>query len=380
MPVFRVTEEDFEPLGRTSFEAESLREREDIQRRLRDRPEILEEGLYILAEEYGDWVESNRRIDLLALDSAGRLVVVELKRSDSDSLMDLQAIRYAAMVAEMTFQQATDAHRGYLERRGRDGTESASRIRQHITADDAEVSIDSTNPRVFLVSGSFSKELTTSVMWLNRIGMDITCIKLQPYRTADGLFVESSQVIPMPEVADYLVKLRNREEEEQQSQGRVASPTVETFVGGEQFLSAIDSARESQKGRLMSLYEWALSLQSDGLAELSTRSGSYNTVLRVRFPGSDQGLVNVFKNESGWGYLQFNGGVFDSRAPGTKARLEEIIGPGTIRPRSTLWEVPEGFLDALSAAYREAAGRLVTPIGTESIAESEQDQGLGEAN
>ena len=111
MPVFRVTEADFEPLERTSFEAEKLRERDDIQRRLRDRPKILEEGLFILAEEYGNWKESNRRIDLLALDRKGRLVVIELKRSDEDSLMDLQAIRYAAMVANMTLEQAVDAHR-----------------------------------------------------------------------------------------------------------------------------------------------------------------------------------------------------------------------------------------------------------------------------
>ena len=111
MPVYRVTDEDFEPLDKSSFEAEHLLEREDIQRRLRDRPEILEEGLFILAEEYSDWKESNRRIDLLALDRKGRLVVIELKRSDNNSLMELQAIRYAAMVADMTLEQAIDAHR-----------------------------------------------------------------------------------------------------------------------------------------------------------------------------------------------------------------------------------------------------------------------------
>jgi RecB family endonuclease NucS len=65
MPVYQVTKEDFEPLHRTSFEAEKLRERDDIQKRLRDRPDILEDGLYILAEEFGNWEESNRRIDLL---------------------------------------------------------------------------------------------------------------------------------------------------------------------------------------------------------------------------------------------------------------------------------------------------------------------------
>ena len=94
-------------MEKTSFETERLHERGDMQRRLRDRPEILEEGLYILGEEYGDWEESSRRIDLLALDSKGRLVAIELKRSDSDNLMDLQAIRHAAMVADKTFEEGT---------------------------------------------------------------------------------------------------------------------------------------------------------------------------------------------------------------------------------------------------------------------------------
>ena len=97
MAVYRVTKKGFEPLAETSFETEKLYERYDLQRMLRDRPDLLEEGLFIVGEEYGDWEESNRRIDLLGLDGEGRLVVIELKRSDQDSLMDLQAIRYAAM-------------------------------------------------------------------------------------------------------------------------------------------------------------------------------------------------------------------------------------------------------------------------------------------
>ena len=121
MAVYRITNRQFEPLAETSFETEKLYERDDLQRMLRDRADLLEEGLFVVAEEYGDWEESNRRIDLLALDGEGRLVVVELKRSDQDSLMDLQAIRYAAMVANMTLDQAIDAHRGYLRERGMDG-------------------------------------------------------------------------------------------------------------------------------------------------------------------------------------------------------------------------------------------------------------------
>ena len=76
MAVYRRTNREFEPLAETSFEVENLYERYDLQRMLRDRPDLLEEGLFVIAEEYGDWEESNRRIDLLALDGQGRLVIV----------------------------------------------------------------------------------------------------------------------------------------------------------------------------------------------------------------------------------------------------------------------------------------------------------------
>ncbi len=353
MPVYRVTDEDFEPLDKTSFEAEHLLEREDIQRRLRDKPEILEEGLFILAEEYGDWDDSNRSIDLLALDSNRRLVVIELKRSDNNSLMELQAIRYAAMVADMTLEQAIDANRAYMQDRGKDAEEAVSSVRAHLTDDAEDVGIDSSNPRIILVSASFSKELTTSVLWLNRIGIDIKCVKLQPWKTVDALFLESSQVIPVPEAEDYMVRLRNREEEVQRQK---RASNVETFPGSEYFKEAIETAHEDRKLLLRALLKLAVSLEEEGLAILSTNSGSTYTNLRVRLSRSDGGFFHATKDKLGDGYLVFgSANLFDSRAPISKAKLELILSR-SIRPGIMVRELPDGFLEAMADAYREANG------------------------
>ena len=179
MPLYRWNDDNLEAVPSTTFEAERLYERRDLQRLLRDQPEALEEGIFIVAEEFGDWEESNRRVDLLALDGKNRLVVIELKRSDYDSLMDLQAIRYAAMVSNMTRVQLIDAHKQYLHSRGND--DDAERlINEHLSDNDGE--IHTQYPRIILASSEFSKELTTSVLWLNQSGLDITCVKLQPYR------------------------------------------------------------------------------------------------------------------------------------------------------------------------------------------------------
>ncbi len=350
MSVYKITPEAVEQLRETTFEAENLYERYDMQRLLRDSPDVLEEGLFILAEEYGSWEESYRRIDLLALDEEGRLVVIELKRSDQDSLMDLQAIRYAAMVANMTVEQVIDAHRDYLNKR--DSNEDAeSRIREHLRAEDAEIRIDTGKPRIVLVSSNFSKELTTSVLWLKGFEMDITCVKLQPYKTGQDLFLERSQIIPIPETEDYLVRLRDREREVE----RQETSQVETSSGADAFRGAIEAANADSKEMLEQLYNWALSLESNKLARLSTRSGSYNNVLRVTLPDSNSGLVNVLKNKLGWGYLKFNGNLLDSRAPRSKDRIEKITDM-TIGQNTTLWELQDGFLEALTDAYREAKG------------------------
>ena len=119
MAIFKMVgdKEDLVKIKSTSFWQEGLLERSDLQRLLRDKPEVLEEGLLIISEEFGNWEDSRRRIDLLALDANGRLTVIELKRGDTGEHMDLQAIRYAAMVANMTFQQAIDTFQSYLEGR-----------------------------------------------------------------------------------------------------------------------------------------------------------------------------------------------------------------------------------------------------------------------
>ena len=197
----------------------------------------------------------------------------------------------------------------------------SERLVARLAGDDAGLGIDSSNPRIILVSASFSKELTTSVLWLNERDMDIACVKLQLYGSGDSLFLESTRIIPIPEAEDYQVRLRNREEEFHQQQHEASR--VETSLGSDQFRQSIETADQTMKPRLDALMDLAVYLEREGLAQLSTNSGPYNTVLRVRLPRTDRGFFNVFKNESGWGYLKFGSArLFDSHAPNTKVRLE----------------------------------------------------------
>ena len=62
-------------------------ERNDLQRLLRSQIDVLGDELYVLTEEFGEWEDSRRRIDLLAIDPQANLVVIELKRTNDGGHM-----------------------------------------------------------------------------------------------------------------------------------------------------------------------------------------------------------------------------------------------------------------------------------------------------
>jgi RecB family endonuclease NucS len=102
MTLYQVTQGLLDPVLPTNFSEERVFERKDLQQLLKGDVSALGDDLMVIAEEFGQWEDSKRRIDLLCLDKRARLVIVELKRTDDGDHMDLQAIRYSAMVSSMT--------------------------------------------------------------------------------------------------------------------------------------------------------------------------------------------------------------------------------------------------------------------------------------
>src|SRR5450755_3958701 len=177
------------PVPQTTFRESRIRERSDLQRLLRQNIEVISPDLRIIAEEFGDWDRSQRRIDLLGIDQEANLVVIELKRDDDGAHMELQAIRYAAMVARMTFDEATEVYARFLQAIG-SPLEAKSLLLEFLgwtSATDGEFAKD---VRVILASGDFSPEITSTVLWLNERDLDITCVRLRPYRLADQLLLD----------------------------------------------------------------------------------------------------------------------------------------------------------------------------------------------
>lgn len=212
MPLYEMTTESFRPIEQASFADLGVRERDDIQRLLRTQIDVLGDDLYVLSEEFGDWDDSRRRIDLLAMDRQANLVVVELKRTNDGGHMELQAIRYASMVSAMTFDRAEEIHREFLTRLGQPADESRMRMLEFLGWEEPDEEGFAPDVRIVLVSEDFGKELTTAVLWLRDRDIDIRCIRFRPYQQGDKRLVDVQQIIPLPEAQEYQVQLREKEQ------------------------------------------------------------------------------------------------------------------------------------------------------------------------
>lgn len=200
----------------TSFSTEGILERQHLQAALREQIEIVAPDCLVISEEFSEWSGSQRRIDLLAIDKQSNLVVIELKRSETGEHMDLQALRYAALISTLTFKKTVEVYQKHLS--SNEVQEDAeTNLLEFLGWGEPQEDDFATDVRIILVSADFSKELTTSVMWLNERNLDIRCVRLSPYKFEGKALVNVEQVIPLPEAQSYQIKIRKKSEERREA-------------------------------------------------------------------------------------------------------------------------------------------------------------------
>ena len=217
MSIYRVDGEQLVPVERTTFKDQGLEERRDIQPLLKSRIDAVAPGTLIVSEEFGDWQDSQRRIDLLGIDKDANLVVIELKRTEDGGHMELQAIRYAAMISTLTFDQLVPVHDRYLRKNGIDKNARVSLL-EFLDWEDSGAEPFGQEVRIVLAAAEFSKEVTTTVMWLRDVGgLDIRCVRMEPYASEGNTLLDIQTVIPAPEAADYQVRIQEKQQRERES-------------------------------------------------------------------------------------------------------------------------------------------------------------------
>lgn len=213
MSLYSMLDKNLTELKNTSYTLEGLNERYDLQEAIKNNIKILAPDCLIISEEFSDWEDSKRRIDLLAIDKQANLVVIELKRDDIGAHMELQALRYAAMISTMSFAKACECYDKYLKKNGLD-VNAKDAILDFIELEETELVDFGKDIRIVLASANFGKELTTTAIWLRDKGVDIRCVRLTPYNFKGEILINAEQIIPVPELEEYQVRFREKRTEQ----------------------------------------------------------------------------------------------------------------------------------------------------------------------
>jgi hypothetical protein len=206
-------------------------ERQHIEEWVRESPEILGEDLLVLTIEFDRFVNSSDRLDLLALDRDGNLVVVELKRDSAAGYADLQAIRYAAMVSSMTIDKLIPYYTAYRQKHYGEHLSEGDARNQIIEFIELESFTEiSSRPRIILCSEGFSSEITTTVLWLRDFQVDISCVKITPYKVGEKIIIVPKIVIPLEEAKQYLIDIKIKEEKIELSAQKYRPRTMRILI------------------------------------------------------------------------------------------------------------------------------------------------------
>ncbi|MCR9261207.1 MAG: DUF4268 domain-containing protein [Pseudomonadaceae bacterium] len=213
------------PIKTKSFGELGFTERKHLQEWLAHEPSALGEELLIIQKEFDGFDDTRERLDLLALDKDGNLVIIENKLDDSGRDVVWQALKYASYCASLTKLQIVEIFQQYLNRYGykskaeptlQDMADASSQICEFLEAPDLdEVKLNLGNSqRLMMVAAYFRKEVTSTALWLLGQGISIQCFKVTPHALGEQLLINIDQIIPTPEAKELMIGISAKEAEE----------------------------------------------------------------------------------------------------------------------------------------------------------------------
>ncbi len=207
-------------LKKERFSDLSFRERDHLQEWIAGMPDVLGEELLIIQKEFDDFADTRERLDLLALDKEGRLVVIENKLDDSGRDVVWQGLKYVAYCSTLTKAEIVKIYQDYLDQ-WFDGEDAVTNLIEFFAVEDLDDTVlnAGNEQRLILVAAKFRKEVTATVLWLIGHGVQAQCFRVSPYRLDEEILIDLQQIIPVPEAADYMIGMAAKESEEKSAKG-----------------------------------------------------------------------------------------------------------------------------------------------------------------
>ena len=114
-------------LVKKTFSELGFKERQHLQEWIAKEPTCLGEELLIIQKEFDGFDDTKERLDLLALDKDGALVIIENKLDDTGRDVIWQAIKYASYCSNLTKSQIVKIYQDYLDKH-EDGIDAKEKL------------------------------------------------------------------------------------------------------------------------------------------------------------------------------------------------------------------------------------------------------------
>lgn len=299
------------PLCKKTFAELKFTERNHLQEWIDQDSSILGENLLIIQKEFDGFSDTWERLDLLALDGDGRLVLIENKLDDSGKDVVWKALKYVSYCASLSKSEIRDIYQRYLNRYKHGGDAGVLIAEFYECADFGEVEINTSDSdqRIILVAANFRKEVTSTVLWLQNHNVDIKCICVTPYQMGHDIFLDTEQILPPPSTEEYQVRLGLKKQEE-------------------------NAAREEATGR----YHLRRTFWSSAIPQLAARTGIYQNLSTTK--------ENWIVGASGHTGIGFNSVILLDGA-----RAEVYIGTASKEENKKIFKALYSNKDKLEAEY-----------------------------
>ncbi|MBI1311308.1 hypothetical protein GC176_08370 [bacterium] len=172
---------------------------------------------------------SGRRLDLVAIDSSGGLILIEVKRDADDVKQrkdhaEIQAVRYAASLARLkTLEEiVTNLYGPYIAKYCREELESSGGTRtaeewarkkllEFMDANEIDRSWINHRQQIVLIGAGFDDDTRSAAAWMARNQLPIRVIELQPVKLGNSWLLNVQQIIPVANYEDLYVDVMNQD-------------------------------------------------------------------------------------------------------------------------------------------------------------------------
>lgn len=298
-------------LEQRAFQELGFRERDNLQEWIANEPQVFGEDLLIIQKEFSGFDDTRERLDLLALDKQGDLVIIENKLDDTGRDVTWQALKYASYCSGLSKENIRKIYQEYLDKTepGEQAEDKLSEFYDNSDYEDISLNKGFTQ-RIILVAAQFRKEVTSTVLWLMNYKLRVQCFRVTPYEMGEQLFLNVEQIIPTQDAEEYMIGIAEKVQDDLETQTELKQRHIIRKEFWTKLIQYMNTKSSLYQNISPSIYNWIG-------AGSGVRGIGLNFVISKRY-----GRVEVYIDR---GDKAENEAIFD-KLLAKKEALEEVFG------------------------------------------------------